>query len=316
MAHRPCDACDTVKSVKKLVAFLVVVGLCLIAYFSSDTVRLATIAAMGRSGQCSISASMAIPAHFKEQTRIKDQILAASKRIESEEEYELWQTPKRAYWIPRGSQFVLPFNLAEQEEHIYGTGEQAIREGDVVLDCGANIGVTVQEALLAKAKKIVAIELAPENLECLRRNFPKEIESGQVVLYPKGVWDKDDTLTLNVDPTNSAADSVVMKPEGAQGKMQVPLTTVDKIVAELKLEKVDYIKMDIEGAEPNALRGAKETIKKFKPRLSIASYHVADHSTVIPQIIKEARADYKIECGPCNEVKGESRIRPEILWFR
>ena len=309
------------ESVKKILVLLVLMGAASTAFFTVDKVRLATIAAVGRSGQCSIGSSMTIPEHFKEQTAIKDKILAGSKRLQLEENFEEWQTPTRAYWIPRGSQFVLPFNLAEQAEHIYGTGDQAMKSGDVVLDCGANIGVTVEEALKAGAKTIVAIEPAPENLECLRRNFRKEIEAGRVIIYAKGVWDKDDTLTLNVDPTNSAADSVVMKPEKSEGKIQVPLTTVDKIVAELKLDKVDYIKMDIEGAEPNALRGAHDTIAKWKPRLSIASYHVSTHSTLIPQIVHDTRADYQTYCGPCNEVKDEHgrseyRIRPEILYFR
>ena len=258
-----------------------------------------------------MNTALNIHEHFEEQTRIKDKILAASKRLEADENYELWQTPDRKYWIPRGSQFVLPFNLAEQAMHIYGVGEQAIHEGDVVLDCGANIGVTVQAALEAKARKIVAIEPAPENIECLRRNFSSEIEAGRVIIYEKGVWDKDDTLTMNIDPHNSAADSVVMKPTGAEGTIKIPLTTIDKIVAELKLDKVDYIKMDIEGSEPNALRGAHDTIAKYKPRLSIASYHIAEHSVLIPQIVNATRADYKKECGPCNENRKENRIRPD-----
>jgi FkbM family methyltransferase len=302
--------------VKKIIALLFLVGAAWTAYATVSKVRFATLVLLGRAGDCPMSNALRIREHFEEQTAIKDKILAASKRLESDENYELWQTPGRKYWIPRGSQFVLPFNLAEQAEHIYGTGEQAIRAGDVVLDCGANIGVTVQVALEANAKTIVAIEPAPENLECLRRNFPAEIEQGRVIIYPKGVWDKDDVLTLNVDPHNSAADSVVMKPEGAQGTIQVPLTTVDKLVAELKLGQVDYIKMDIEGAEPNALRGAHGTIARYKPRLSIASYHMAEHSSLIPRIVIETRYDYKKECGPCNEVRGEARIRPEILYFR
>ena len=301
---------------KKIIALLLVIGAAWTAAAKVDKLRFATLVALGRAGDCPMSAALHIKEHFQEQMAIKDRILAASKRLETDREFELWETPGRKYWIPRGSQFVLPFNLAEQAEHIYGTGAQAIHEGDVVLDCGANIGVTVQVALEAKARTIVAIEPAPENLECLRRNFAAEIESGKVILVEKGVWDKDDTLTLNVDPHNSAADSVVMKPEGAEGTVKVPLTTVDKIVAELKLDKVDYIKMDIEGAEPNALRGARDTIAKYKPRLSIASYHVGTHSTLIPKIVNDTRAGYLKECGPCNEVRGEYRIRPEILYFR
>ena len=46
-----------------------------------------------------------------------------------------------------GSRYVLPFNLAEQERKIYGKGPNFVRPGDIVLDCGANIGVFVRESL-------------------------------------------------------------------------------------------------------------------------------------------------------------------------
>ena len=62
---------------------------------------------------------------------------------------------------------------------------------------------------------MVAIEPAPENIECLSRNFKDEIARGRVIVYPKGVWDKDDFLTMNIDEHNSAADSFVINPEGS-----------------------------------------------------------------------------------------------------
>ena len=160
----------------------------------------------------------------------------------------------------------------------------------------------------------VAIEPAPENLECLRRNYPKEITSGQVIIVPKGVWDKEDVLTLRVDPKNSAADSFVLQREGAVEVEKIPLTTIDKLVADLKLERVDYIKMDIEGAEPKALVGAKATLAKFKPRLSIATEHPQDDPKVITEIIRSARSDYQMACGPCAET--EHSIRPDVLYFK
>lgn len=49
--------------------------------------------------------------------------------------------------------------------------------------------------------------------------------------------------------------------------------TIDKFVEENNIEKIDYIKMDVEGAERNILEGAIKTIKKFKPNLAIAIYH-------------------------------------------
>ena len=101
-----------------------------------------------------------------------------------------------------------------------------VQPGSVVLDCGAHIGVYVKEALSKGAKQVVAIEPAPENIECLRRNFAKEIAENRVTVYPKGVWDKEETLTLHVNPNNSAGDSFVIKGQDSQEVNQVHLTTI------------------------------------------------------------------------------------------
>jgi FkbM family methyltransferase len=249
------------------------------------------------------------------QIEIKDRILSQSSLIEKDERgFHQWKTPKGTFWIPEGSDFVLPFNLAEQERRIYGTGEHAVRPDETVLDCGANVGVFTAEALKAGAKLVVAIEPAPENLECLRRNFAGEIESGRVIVYAKGVWDQEDFLSLNVDKSNSAADSFVLHPKGAQATTQkLPVTTIDNLVAELKLDRVDFIKMDIEGAEPKALAGARATLAKYHPRLSVSAYHEPDHPVLITQAIKSAWDGYQTECGPC--AMEWVAIRPDILWF-
>ncbi len=268
----------------------------------------------GQAQGCPMDRAVRIPEHFKEQTRIKDELLAASKLIETDPAgYKLYDTPMGRYWIPKGSEFVLPFNLAEERMEIYFSGAHDIKPGDVVLDCGANVGVFTRQALARGAAKVVAIEPGPENLECLRRNFKAEIEQGRVIVYAKGVWDKDDILELRVDPDNSAADSFVIKREGAKVVAQVPLTTIDKMTAELNLAKVDFIKMDIEGAEPNAIDGAREVIKKYKPRLSLSAYHAADHPVLVPAKVNAIRSDYQITCGPCNEMS--FGIRPDILYF-
>ena len=59
------------------------------------------------------------------------------------------------------------------------------------------MGLYAKTALASGAKLVVAIEPAPENIECLRRNLAQEIAAGRVIVYPKGVWDKDDTLALH-----------------------------------------------------------------------------------------------------------------------
>ena len=303
-----------VKPFRALIILILLAATATAAYSYRDNLYLLALVVTGKSPVCPVKQAVACRSHEKQLEATHNYLVKESKKVDSDGKYDRWQTPRGTYWIPAGSRFVLPFNLAEEALHIYGEGEQAVRKGDIVLDCGANVGVFTTEALKAGAAKVIAIEPAPENVEVLKRNFKDEIAAGRVVVYPKGVWDKDDVLTLHVDPKNSAADTFVIDRKEATGSVQVPLTTIDKLAAELSLPRVDYIKMDIEGAEPNALRGGRETIKQWKPRISISAYHQPDHPVVIPQIIKETRPDYLMECGPCAEANGH--IRPDILWFR
>ncbi len=279
-----------------------------------EPARLAVLVAVGRSPVCPLSNAVRSGRELQNQIAYKDKILYASKRLEADPAgYHLWDTPHGRFWIPKGSDYVLPYNLAEQERKIYGVGERDVRAGDVVLDCGANVGVYTRVALNNGAKLVVAIEPAPENIECLRRNFKQEIAGGRVIVYEKGVWDKEDMLVLRVDPENSAADSFVIRRQGAVETQQLPLTTIDKLVAELKLDRVDHIKMDIEGAEQRALRGARETLGKYHPRLSLAAYHEPDDPVRIPALVREGWNGYRMECGPC--ALANYSIRPDVLYF-
>jgi FkbM family methyltransferase len=276
--------------------------------------RLGFLALIGRASLCPWAEATRSAWNLRHQTALKDRILAASRLLEKDPAgFHLWETPKGRYWIPKGSDWSLPWDLAEQERKIYGTGLLGVSAGDVVLDCGANVGVFVHEALAAGARLIVAIEPAPENLECLRRNFLAETQAGRVVIYPKGVWDKDDLLPLNVDPENAAADSFVIRTKKAYVGPKLPLTTIDKLVAELKLERVDFVKFDIEGAEQRALKGARETLAQYRPRLAISSYHRPDDPVKIPALVRAAWSGYHMQCGPCADVT--TYIRPDVLYF-
>jgi FkbM family methyltransferase len=301
-------------NLSRAVKLLFVIVLLAIAVMFSPPIRLSALVLAGRSPVCPLNKAVHAEENQKRQIEIKDEILKASKVINKDEKYEQWETPKGTYWIASGSRYVLPFNLAEQERRIYGAGQNFVRPGDVVLDCGANIGVFVTESLKAGAKTVVAIEPAPENIECLRRNFKDEIASGRVIVYPKGVWDKDDFLAMNIDDHNSAADSFVINPKDAHATGEkLPLTTIDKLVAELNLPSVDFIKMDIEGAEVKALHGGRESIAKYHPRMALSVYHEPDHPVEVPKAAKEAWSGYTVECGPC--AVANARIRPDILYF-
>lgn len=302
------------KLFKIFLTALLVLGIATgVAYAYSPRFRLLTLVLTGRSPVCPLRLALDSQAHLDRLKEIKDRILGASHLTAERDGLELWDTPKGPYWIPRGNRYVLPFNLAEMEAHIYGSGEHFVRAGDVVLDCGASDGDFSRQALSAGAKLVVAIELSPASVECLRRNLATEIAAGRAIVYPKGVWDKDDTLPLNVDDQNFGANSVVFHAPGAHAAVQAQLTTIDQIVKELALSRVDFIKMDVEGAEVNALHGAHETIRRFRPRLAIATEHKADDETAIPDAVRAIQSDYRVECGYCAQSKGH--VHPEVMYF-
>ena len=222
----------------------------------------------------------------------------------------LWDTPAGPQWAPPGSEQFTGDQHARLER-IDGVEGAPIKPGDIVLDCGAHIGESTRSALRMGARLVVAIELAPLTVECLRRNLSAEIAAGKVVVYPKGVWDKDEWLELSVDPNNAAENSVVRN-VGAK-TVRVPLTTIDELVAELKLPRVDFIKMDIEGAERNALAGARNTILRFKPRMAVGTYHLADDYSRIPAVISSIRQDYQIINARCAAAYG--KIIPTTMYF-
>ncbi len=80
---------------------------------------------------------------------------------------------------------------------------------------------------------------------------------------------------------------------GAPDALMVETLSMDDLVKTERLEKVDFIKMDIEGSEMLALRGAEQTLRRFKPKLAVCVYHdFKDHWT-IPQYLKELDLGYR-----------------------
>jgi len=303
---------STIRSRSFLVVFLLAAVL-VTAYAAWPPFRYATWSLTGRSPVCPFSHAIRWKDHEDALRTAKDKILRGSRFVSQDHGLELWDTPKGPFWIPKGNRYVLPFNLAEMDSHIYGTGAHFVQSGDIVLDCGASDGDFTREALQAGAKLVVSIEISPAAVECLRRNLAEPIAGHRAIVYPKGVWDSDGTLRLNVSDSNFAANSVVLRPEGSHTDVEASLTTIDKIVSELGLPRVDFIKMDVEGAEVNALAGARDTITKFKPRLSIATEHKPDDEVTIPRAVHNLRSDYKMTCGPC--AGSGTRILPAVLYF-
>jgi FkbM family methyltransferase len=223
--------------------------------------------------------------------------------LETDGGLQRWETPIGQYWMNQAEADNFGVLVSEQELDIYRTAS-IVHAGDTILDCGANIGVFVRKALSRGASRVIAVEPDPYGVTCMRRTFSREIATGRVIVYPKGVWNTEASLLLDAAGAHSINDG--------RG-VRVPLTTIDHIVDELGLDRLDVIKMDIEGSEKPALQGARAAIRRFSPRLTIATEHKPDDFSAIPSLIRSIQSSYKTVCGPC--VSQFGRLQPFTLQF-
>lgn len=234
----------------------------------------------------------------------------------------LVDTPLGSFWIPdtdgEGYDGFLLMVAEELNNHYH------FDTAAYVLDCGANLGTFTRLALNRGAKVVVAIEPAPEVAHCLRRTFAQELTTGRVILEETGLWDKEERLFLHT-PGTSWNNTIVAGEDGQPG-VWVPLTTIDAIVTELELPSVDFIKMDIEGAEIRALEGAKATIGRWKPLISVATEHTDDKltntaATVAAVNHAEPYSDVCIKASimrsrPLLGIRLPNSVMPEIILLR
>jgi FkbM family methyltransferase len=243
--------------------------------------------------------------------------LARARLLRSDDPgFQLWDTDQGHFWLTAnaGIRLLAP-SLADQKLNLYGEGEWGVRPGDVVLDCGAAFGVFTKKALQSGARLVVAVEPQPELVECLRRTFSKDIDQRRVIVWPTGVWDREDQLELTVPENTPTGGTLVLGREGLVRNRSVRLMPIDRLVGELNLPRVDFIKMDIEGAEKKALAGAAGTLRKHRPRLAICSYHLPEDPVLIPKRVRELQASYRVKCGRCELDLNRRRFTPTVLHF-
>jgi FkbM family methyltransferase len=227
---------------------------------------------------------------------------------------ERYRTSLGDFWIPASHDNVISWLLWELTvQNDYADGNVDVHAGDVVVDCGAHVGTFTRYALLHGAKRVVAIEPEPTNLACLEANLTEEIAGGRVTVVKGGVWDQPGRLTLwSGAESNSAAASFVRQLPQASATNNIPVFLLDDLVEQLRLNRVDFIKMDIEGSERHALAGAAKTLRRFRPRMAICVYHLRDDPTVIPAVVRSAQPAYRIES---KDLETDVWIRPKVLFF-
>ena len=161
------------------------------------------------------------------------------------------------------------------------------RKGDVFLDVGTFVGWhTIRAAkTIGPSGRVVCLEPDPTNKNQLERNVHLNGVTN-CTISSLAAWSKTGEELRWF--TGKSPDCCRITDVG--GSATVRTTTIDDLVADLRLDRLDWIKMDVEGAEVEALKGADKTLRQYRPSL-----FVEVHNTV--EAVKDllARYGYSIE---------------------
>lgn len=158
--------------------------------------------------------------------------------------------------------------------------------GDVVLDCGAYTGNTAFyfADLCEPNGKVYSLEPMPQSFSTLTKNIAVS-EYKNIVPFQYAV--DDSTGEAYFSEHTGAGSRKVDK-----SSLIVPKITIDDFVHNNNISNVNFIKMDVEGGENSALKGARETISRFHPKLAICIYHRPDDFITIPKTILDINPNY------------------------
>lgn len=158
-------------------------------------------------------------------------------------------------------------------------------ENEVFLDCGAFTGDTIQDFIKItnnKFKKIVAFEPDSDNFIKLKKL--SDVDT-RIVPLKAGVWDHSGTVDFYEGTSGSSRVQDVKNICGMNSGTYLVSIPVKAIDAVNECSDATFIKMDVEGSEMNALKGALQTIKKNRSKLAICIYHSDDDMVNIPEYL-------------------------------
>ena len=194
-------------------------------------------------------------------------------------------------------------------------------DGDIVLDCGACHGATSLffANQIGKLGKVFSFEFFPENIKVFQKNLEiNPLLKEKITLIEAPVWEEDNTsmevrgvgpatrvVLLNTQRYISriikkSIDSLTVafylrknKKYSEKYRFLVKAVSIDAECRRRNMKSVNFIKMDIEGAELSALMGAKQTITQHKPTLAICVYHSLKDFYEIPEFITKLDLGYQ-----------------------
>lgn len=182
---------------------------------------------------------------------------------------------------------ISPYIFIAQEEQYFNPDFMTFEEEEVFVDAGCcDLSSSVRlKGHCKELKRVYAFEPDPHNYDKCEMAAKQHFHDGVVEIIRKGTWSENKTISFNASANGQSHIS-------ESGETSIEVTTIDEAIA--PGEKVTFIKMDVEGAELESLKGGKNTIKACKPKLAICIYHWDEDMYKIPLYIKELVPEYKL----------------------
>ena len=176
---------------------------------------------------------------------------------------------------------------------MYAHPQVRAQAGDAIVDGGAASGDTLALFLEAAGPEgsIHCFEPTPESFAHLQA-YAKGLGCAGVHPVRAALWNEDKRVRFFESFAMSHGNRI-----GQEGSVQVEAVTLDGFVERAGLDRLDLVKLDIEGAELSALQGARETIRRFRPKLQICLYHQFQDLWELPLFVRGLVPEYRFYVG-------------------
>ena len=216
----------------------------------------------------------AIKRHLYEQVRCTRHNLLHLRVFSVSHRNGLWHVRSRD-----GAEMVFPYYPYLSFHDIEGylqQGNWKIEPGTTVLDVGGCYGEFALYAsqCVGPAGRVLMLEPDADNIAIAKRNFELNGSPKNLEIVPAGLWKEKTTLCFNIGQGPMTSVTGVGEALAGSKIVEIAVESLPTLIERYTLDRIDFVKMDIEGAEMEAIEGAAKLPPQVKPRYAIASYHI------------------------------------------
>jgi FkbM family methyltransferase len=175
-----------------------------------------------------------------------------------------------------------PYLAFYEIEGYLNQGRWRPQPGMTVIDAGGCFGEfsIYASKCVGPRGRVLILEPDPQNIERAKEVFRLNGNPSNIEIVPAGLWKQRGTVRFRAGHGSDSAIDSDAAPDAASGRatggdvIEIPTHSLASLTSEYKLDRIDLVKMDIEGAELDAVAGVADLPPNLRPRFAIASYHV------------------------------------------